>query len=154
MAESLLSQPIPYACLWLPRNGGFTLWSHKFWIFAIASYLAYFLLLPCYNLSILTKWSSKNLSLSCSKFTFQKKKKNSLSSSFREKSRTFPWLKISYVLESIFYMKTSSLDNCLCFWGPSPSWPFHFGHCSPFNFPLQCLSFERNTVFLGLLDTS
>lgn len=75
MAESLLSQPIPYACLWLPRNGGFTLWSHKFWIFAIASYLAYFLLLPCYNLSILTKWSSKNLSLSCSKFTFQKKKK-------------------------------------------------------------------------------
>lgn len=74
MAHSLLSQPIPYAFLWLPHSGGSTLWSCKFWVFAIASYQVYLLLLPCYNISS-TKWSSKKLSpimpFFCSEFTFQ-----------------------------------------------------------------------------------
>lgn len=99
MAHILLSQPIPYAWLCLPRSGGSTLWSCKFWIFAIASYLVYFLLLPCYNLSS-TKWSSKNLSsimsFFCSKFTFQ---------FLQTKVKDFPWHTSSCVLESISYMK-------------------------------------------------
>lgn len=89
-AHSLLSQPIPYAHLWLPHNGGSTLWIHRFWIFAIASSLVFLLpLSPLYNL-FSTKWPSKNprQSLFSSKPIFQL---------FQRKVKRFLWLTGPYV---------------------------------------------------------
>ena len=76
---SLLSQPTAYAHLWRPHSGGPALWIHRFWIFAIASYLVFLLPLSLlYNL-FSTKRSSKNPS---------QPSQNPRSSSVREKSKT------------------------------------------------------------------